>query len=91
MVMVRTIWLSVSRLSETAALPESCMRARDWLRLFKNSFIGKFQRSSQHVIDLILLHAGLHTTLHLSGKDIHSHFTGDISGAGTSHTVANNG
>ena len=32
MVMVSTIWLSVSRLSDTAEMPDSWIRARDWLR-----------------------------------------------------------
>ena len=35
--MVSTIWLSVSRRSETAGIPESWIFARDWLRLDKNA------------------------------------------------------
>ena len=35
-VIVSTISSSVSRLSETAGIPEDWILARDWLRLFKN-------------------------------------------------------
>ena len=36
-VMVRTIWSSVSRRSEMAGIPEDWILARDWLRLFKKT------------------------------------------------------
>ena len=37
MVMVRTIWLSVSRRSETAPMPESWIFARDWVRVLRKA------------------------------------------------------
>jgi len=37
MVMVRTIWLSVSRRSDMAGIPEDWIFCRDWVRLFRNA------------------------------------------------------
>ena len=37
MVMVSTIWLSVSRRSDTAGMPDSWIFCRDWVRLLRNA------------------------------------------------------